>query len=91
MAFTVFSILLLLAVAVVAMWCFVLPRFNRQVEHDEMVAALRRGDRVRTAAGLEGTVVEIGDDQARVALDGGPSVTVSSSTIRARLDSDRPA
>ncbi len=90
MAFTLFSIFVLLAVAFVAFWFFALPKVNRRVEHEAMVASLRRGDRVVTAAGLEGTVVELGDEQARVDLDAGPSVTVAPSSLRSRLEPQEP-
>jgi preprotein translocase subunit YajC len=67
---------LILIVILVALWAlFVLPSKRRRTQHAAMQDTIDAGDEIITAGGLHGTVVEIGDDTARIEI--APSVTVT--------------
>jgi len=67
---------LILIVILVALWAlFVLPSKRRRNQHAAMQDTIEAGDEIITAGGLHGTVVEIGDDTARIEI--APSVTVT--------------
>ncbi len=57
------------------------PQRQRMKQHQQMVANLRRGDRVVTAGGLIGTVTRVYDDEAMVELADGVRVRVVRATI----------
>jgi preprotein translocase subunit YajC len=67
---------LILIVILVALWAlFVLPSKRRRNQHAAMQDTIDVGDEIITAGGLHGTVVEIGDDTARIEI--APSVMVT--------------
>jgi preprotein translocase subunit YajC len=55
----------LIPVAFLAIFYFVLilPQRREQKRHREMIAALARGDRVATAGGLIGEIIQLRDDE----------------------------
>ncbi len=51
------------------MWLMIIrPQKKQQEAHRQMLAALKKGDRVVTAGGLVGEIVEIGEDEIRIRI-----------------------
>ena len=44
------------------------PQQKRQREHDDMLRALKRGDKVRTSGGIRGEIAEITDHDASLVI-----------------------
>jgi preprotein translocase subunit YajC len=60
--FDLISLMPLLLIFVVFYFLLIRPQQKKMKAHRDMVAALKRGDRVLTAGGIIGTVVKIEDD-----------------------------
>ncbi len=69
------------------------PQQKKLKEHQAMVAALRRGDRVITQGGIVGKVTKVKDDdnEIEVEIASGVSVRVVRSTIATVLNKTEPA
>ena len=51
------------------MWLLIIrPQKKQQETHRQMLAALKKGDRVVTAGGMVGEITEIDDDELRVRI-----------------------
>jgi preprotein translocase subunit YajC len=75
---------LILIVILGALWAlFVLPSKRRRNQHAAMQDSIEAGDEIITAGGLHGTVVEIGDDTARIEIAPGVTVTLDRRAIAA--------
>lgn len=79
----------------IIMWFLIIqPQRRRLKEHREMIAALKRGDRVVTAGGLVGKVTSVGSDESdEITLEIAPNIKVTAikSTITATLSKPEPA
>ena len=76
------------------MWFFLIrPQQKKLIEHQKMVAALRRGDQVITQGGLIGKVVKVRDDnnEVEVEIAQGVNVRVVRSTIATVTSKTEPA
>ena len=60
--FDLISLMPLLLIFVVFYFLLIRPQQKKMRTHRDMVAALKRGDRVLTAGGIIGTVVKVEDD-----------------------------
>jgi preprotein translocase subunit YajC len=60
--FDLISLMPLLLIFVVFYFLLIRPQQKKMKAHRDMVAALKRGDRVLTAGGIIGTVVKVEDD-----------------------------
>ena len=69
------QILPLVLIFVVFYFLLIRPQQKKARQHREMVAALKRGDRVVTGGGLHATVAKVEDD-ATVILELAPNVRV---------------
>ncbi len=49
-------------IAVAFYFIFIRPQSKKQKEHEQMLSALQKGERVMTSGGLIGTVVGVGQD-----------------------------
>ena len=69
------------------------PQQKRLKEHQNMVAALRRGDRVVTGGGIVGKVTRVKDEDAEIEIEIAKDVrvTVVRSTIQQVLSKTEPA
>jgi preprotein translocase subunit YajC len=70
-------------VGMIAIFWFLIirPQMKRQKEHQDKIAAVKKGDTVVTAGGLIGKVIKV--DEAQVELELGPNVRVKA--IKATL------
>ena len=57
------------------------PQQRRVKEHQEAIAAVKRGDEVITGGGIRGRVTKVGDDEAEVEIAQGVRVRVVKSTL----------
>jgi preprotein translocase subunit YajC len=71
------------AIFLVFYFLMIRPQTKRQKEHDEMLKALERGDRVVTAGGVHGTVVGLAEDVVTLEI-------ASAGKERVRVKVDRP-
>lgn len=68
------------------------PQQKKMKDHQAMVAALRRGDKVVTAGGLIGKVVKVMDDgEVEVEVADGVKVRVVQATISQVVSKTEPA
>jgi preprotein translocase subunit YajC len=69
--FTLVGILPLIFIFVIFYFVLILPQQKRQRKWQEMLGALKNGDRVITSGGIRGTIISVKDDavQLRVPPD----------------------
>jgi len=65
------------------------PQQKRQREHQEMVKALKAGDKVLTAGGIFGEVVQVSDKAITVEIAERVRVKISPGSISGRLTGDQ--
>ncbi len=75
------------------MWFLLIrPQQKKMKQHQAMVAALRKGDKVITQGGILGKVTKVKDDnEIEVEIASGVQVTVVRSTITQVLSKTEPA
>ena len=64
-----FGLLPILFVMVIFYFLLIRPQQKRAKQHREMLAAIRRGDKIVTSGGLTGTVVKVTDDSDTVDVE----------------------
>ncbi len=87
-----FSDQLLLILVIFAIFYFIVfrPMRKRQRDMEQMIAALKNGDRVVTNGGIYGTVVGVSDDVVQLRIADHVKIQVAKSAI-ARLASEPTA
>jgi preprotein translocase subunit YajC len=90
--FDLLSLLPLVLIFVVFYFLLIRPQQKKMKQHREMIAAVRRGDRVLTAGGIIGTVTKVqGDSELQVEIAEGVRVKVARATISEVLAKTEPA
>ena len=64
-----FGLLPIIFVMVIFYFLLIRPQQKRAKQHKEMLAAIRRGDKIVTSGGLMGTVVKVVDDNDTVEVE----------------------
>lgn len=86
------NLVMMLLIFAIFYFLLIRPQQKKLREHQEMVAALRRGDQVITQGGLIGKVTKVKDDsEIEVELASGVNVRVVRSTITSVLNKTEPA
>ncbi len=85
------SLLPLILIFVVFYLLLIRPQQKRMKEHREMLAALRRGDRIVTGGGVIGQIVKAGDEDLTVEIAEGVRVKVLRATVSSVLSKPEPA
>lgn len=86
------ALLPLVLIFVVFYFLLIRPQQKKMKMHKEMLAAVRRGDRVVTGGGILGTVTKVIDDhELTVEIADGVRVRVQRSTIAAIVSKSEPA
>ncbi|QDY68989.1 preprotein translocase subunit YajC [Qingshengfaniella alkalisoli] len=86
------SFLPLILIFAIMYFLLIRPQQKKVKQHQQMVAALRRGDQVVTQGGLIGKVVKVKDDnEVEVELSEGVKVRVVKSTIAQVVSKTEPA
>tara|TARA_B100000315_G_scaffold218676_1_gene220120 strand:+ start:219 stop:617 length:399 start_codon:yes stop_codon:yes gene_type:complete len=81
----------LVLIFVVFYFLLIRPQQKKQKEHKEMLAAIRRGDKVVTGGGIVGTVTKVIDDrEVTVEIASGVKVRVHRNLISAVLAKTAP-
>lgn len=76
------TMLPMIVVMGVVMWFFsIRPQMKKQKEHNAMIAALKKGDRVLTQAGFFAEVISVNDDRIVVSLGDSGRVEMAKSAI----------
>ena len=86
------SLVPLILIFAIMYFLLIRPQQKKLKEHQEMVAALRRGDQVVTQGGVIGKVTKVKDDnELEVEIASGVNVRVVRSTITQVLSKTEPA
>jgi len=64
----------------------ILPARKKQKQHQNMISALKGGERVITAGGIYGTVSRVLDDRFEIQVDGNTRVQVAKGSISAVVE-----
>jgi len=89
---TFIQFLPLILIFVVFYFLLIRPQQKRMKEHREMVAALRRGDRIVTGGGVIGEVTRVtSDTEVQVEIADGVRVQVLKNTVQQVLSKTEPA
>ncbi|HEX2479276.1 MAG TPA: preprotein translocase subunit YajC [Geminicoccaceae bacterium] len=88
--FDLISLMPLLLIFVVFYFLLIRPQQKKMKQHRDMVAALKRGDRVLTAGGIIGSVVKVEDAELLVEIAKDIRVRVARSTISDVLSKPQP-
>ena len=78
-----FGLLPIIFVMVIFYFLLIRPQQKRAKQHKEMLAAIRRGDKIVTSGGLTGTVVKVVDDSDTVEVEIAKDVKVQ--VVRAMI------
>ncbi len=78
-----FGLLPIIFVMVIFYFLLIRPQQKRAKQHKEMLAAIRRGDKIITSGGLTGTVVKVTDDSDTVDVEIAKDVKVQ--VVRAMI------
>tara|TARA_B100000161_G_scaffold103845_1_gene73418 strand:- start:501 stop:911 length:411 start_codon:yes stop_codon:yes gene_type:complete len=85
---TMFPLLLIFAVFY---FLIIRPSQKKQKEHREMLAAIRRGDKVVTGGGIFGTVTKVvSDDEVQVEISDGVRVKIARATLASVVSKTEP-
>jgi preprotein translocase subunit YajC len=76
----------LLLVFVIFWFLMIRPQQKRMRDHQEQIAAVKKGDRVVTGGGLIGKVTKVTDNEVEVELGQGIRVTAVKSTLTQVID-----
>lgn len=94
------TLLPLVLIFVVFYFLLIRPQQKKMKEHKELVANLKRGDRIVTSGGLIGTVARVLDDELEVEIAQGVkakvarqmvSTVMAKSDVAARKKAEKPA
>jgi preprotein translocase subunit YajC len=89
--FDLISLLPLVLIFVVFYFLLIRPQKKKMKVHREMVASLKRGDKVLTSGGIIGTVVKVEEGEALVEIAKDVRVRVARGTISDVLNKPEPA
>ena len=83
--------LIFLWVVILGVFYFLLirPQQVREKKHKELIASLKKGDRVVTAGGIHGTVVGLKEDTVMLQVSQGAVIEVDKKAISRRLPKPR--
>ncbi len=86
------SFLPLILIFVVFWFLMIRPQQKKMKQHREMIAAIRRGDRILTSGGIFGTVTKVlGEAELQVEIADGVRVRVARGTVSEVLAKTEPA
>ncbi|MEO0102384.1 MAG: preprotein translocase subunit YajC [candidate division WOR-3 bacterium] len=75
------SLLPLILIIVVFYFLLILPQQRRQKKHQEMIAGIKKGDRVVTAGGIHGVVSEVKETTFIIKVDENTRMEIEKSAI----------
>jgi len=75
------ALLPFIIIFVIFYFLIIMPARKKQKKHQEMVGALKGGERVVTAGGIYGTVSRVLDDRVELSVDKNTKLQVAKSSI----------
>ncbi|HBR09871.1 preprotein translocase subunit YajC [Candidatus Bipolaricaulota bacterium] len=78
-------IMVLVLFGAVFYFMLIRPQKKRQSQHAQLLKELKRGDRIISAGGIYGTVVNIGDDSVVMTLEDETTLRLAKSSITTKL------
>ncbi|MDE2038478.1 MAG: preprotein translocase subunit YajC [Elusimicrobia bacterium] len=81
----IISLIPIAAIFVIFYVLLIRPQRKQQREHEQMLADLKKGDRVLTTGGLYGTIVGIKGNDLEVSFSQSVKLTVARSAVSQRL------
>jgi preprotein translocase subunit YajC len=80
--------MLVFLVVIFAMFYFLMirPQRKRQKEHEQMMQALQKGDKIVTAGGIYGTIESVGEDSLVIKVEGGTTLRVARNSVALRQE-----
>lgn len=80
--------IIVLGVVIVIFYALmILPQQRKAKAHRELIAGLKRGDRVMTIGGLYGTVKSLTEDKINVEVAKGVEIALARQAISAKIES----
>ena len=61
------------------------PQSKRQKEHQQLIEALKEGDKVITIGGIYGEIVSISEDSIVLKVESGATIRLAKSSVAAKL------
>jgi preprotein translocase subunit YajC len=81
-----------LALCFLVFWLLILrPESKQRKKRQEMLAALKKGDKVVTSGGVYGVVVQVQEGVVTLQVDEGVRLRVTQASIQSLLDESAPA
>ena len=69
-------------------WLLIRPQRKERDRHQQMIAALKKGDEIVTAGGIVGTIVHVGEEQLTVRTAENTRLTIERSKVGRRIGED---
>ena len=69
-------------------WLLIRPQRKERDRHQQMIAALKKGDEIVTAGGIVGTIVHVGEEQLTVRTAENTRLTIERSKVGRRIGGD---
>ena len=80
------SMLLMFGMVILVMYFFMIrPQQKRQKEHQQMLANLKKGDKVVTTAGIHGSIAEIDDKTVTLQISDNVKIKFEKAAITTKL------
>ncbi|RMH53005.1 MAG: preprotein translocase subunit YajC [Zetaproteobacteria bacterium] len=80
------SLIPLLLIMAIFYFLLIRPQQKRYKAHREMISGLKKGDRVITAGGIYGKVVDVQEEQLKVEIADGVRVRIKRDTVSSLAD-----
>ncbi len=74
------------AVILIMYFLMIRPQQKRQKEHQNMLSALKKGDKIITTSGLHGTITDIRDKTFRIQIADNMIVTFEKSAVTSKVE-----
>ncbi len=85
-AFQQYGLFILIGVMIVVFYLFLIrPQRKRATEHEDMVAAIKKGDEVVTIGGVHGIVKKINADTMIIEVDKNTNLTFTKSAVAKKV------
>ena len=79
--------IIIMVLIFVAFWFLLIaPQRKKQKQHAKMLQALEKGDKVKTAGGLFGTITGVKDDRFVLRIAENVKIEVAKDSVAAKLD-----
>lgn len=67
-------------------WLLIRPQRKERERHDQMVAALRKGDEIVTAGGIVGTILRVEEDRLTIKTDKDTRLVIERTKVGRKIE-----